>query len=325
MARKAKSPFSDMSLVGIGIPTFLKQPYLPPEKNALRKAGAKAAFLGVPYDRTNLYRTGSELGPRGIRCSSEQYGTYLMDFDLDLEDCYGLVDCGDVPVVTDVVEAHRRTQATVSEILAADAVPLIAGGDHSIPIPCAKALSKRTKGKMGYLHFDAHMDNEPEYGGDLFTNSTHVVRALELRNVRARNVASVGIHGYMNWKEDMALLRNQGHTIFRMEEIVERGIEDVMKEALDIVWDGTDAVYVTIDTDVVDGCMSPGTTAPEPGGLTPREFLKAMRITGERGFDAADVCEYCPDSDIGGAGLRGGVTGRLVCYAFMTLLGARGR
>jgi agmatinase len=94
--------------------------------------------------------------------------------------------------------------------------------------------------------------------------------------------------------------------MYPMREVKERGPEAVIKDALDRVWDGVDGVYVTWDTDSVDAAHAPGTTEPEPGGLTSHEILEAARIIGERGFTALDNVELAPIYDLSG------ITGKLV-------------
>jgi agmatinase len=159
---------------------------------------------------------------------------------------------------------------------------------------------------MGYLAIDAHMDAAYSVDGEKETNASGVARASELPNVRPENVAIVGVRGSLNPREWLQLIRERGINMYPMREVKERGIEPVLKDALDRVWDGTDGVYVTWDTDSVDASHAPGTTEPEPGGLTSHEILAAGRIIGERGFTAIDNVELAPIYDISG------ITGKLV-------------
>jgi catechol 2,3-dioxygenase-like lactoylglutathione lyase family enzyme len=104
-----------------------------------------------------------------------------------------------------------------------------------------------------------------------------------------------------------------------VRELKERGVEPVLKDALDRVWDGTDGVYVTWDTDSVDAAYAPGTTEPEPGGLTSHEVLEIARIVGERGFTAFDNVELAPIYDLSG------ITGKLVWCVLAELLYANAK
>ena len=159
---------------------------------------------------------------------------------------------------------------------------------------------------MGYLAIDAHMDAGYSVDGEKETNCSGIARASRTPNVRPENVAIVGVCGSLNPRGWLQLIRERGINMYPMREVKERGIEPVLKDALDRVWDGTDGVYVTWDTDSVDASHAPGTTEPEPGGLTSHEILAAAKIIGERGFTALDNVELAPIYDISG------ITGKLV-------------
>jgi agmatinase len=228
---------------------------------------------------------------------------------VDLREAYGLVDCGDTRIAVGNAErTHQNVEADVTKILNGGAIPVAIGGDHSLPIPCARALSKflGEDKRMGYLAIDAHMDAGYSVDGEKETNCSGVARASELPNVRPENVAIVGVRGSLNPREWLDLIRERGINMYPMREVKERGVEAVLKDALDRVWDGVDGVYVTWDTDSVDAAYAPGTTEPEPGGLTSHEILDAARIIGERGFTALDNVELAPIYDLSG------ITGKLV-------------
>jgi agmatinase len=208
----------------------------------------------------------------------------------------------------------------LSLILQSGAIPIAIGGDHSLPIPGARALSRFLGEKrMGYLAIDAHMDAAYSVDGEKETNASGVARASELPNVRPENVAIVGVRGTLNPREWLELIRERGINMYPMREVKERGIEPVLKDALDRVWDGTEGVYVTWDTDSVDAAHAPGTTEPEPGGLTSHEILAGARIIGERGFTALDNVELAPIYDISG------ITGKLVWCVLSEALYANAR
>jgi agmatinase len=292
-----------------GIISMLGSPHAPPDQ--VRAAGARAAFLGVPYDGANVCigRPGSALGPQGLRIASQEYFPWSFEWDIDLREAYDMVDCGDTRIaVGNAVRTHENVEADVLTILEGGAIPISIGGDHSLPIPCARALSKflGEDKRMGYLAIDAHMDAGYSVDGEKETNCSGVARASELPNVRPENVAIVGVRGSLNPREWLDLIRERGINMYPMREVKERGMEAVLKDALDRVWDGTDGVYVTWDTDSVDAAHAPGTTEPEPGGFTSHEIMAAGRIVGERGFTAFDNVELAPIYDLSG------ITGKLV-------------
>ena len=127
----------------------------------------------------------------------------------------------------------------------------------------------------------------------------------------------IGIRGSLNTRRQVDFLRERGVRLIPMWEVVRRGIADVMTEALETAGSGTTALYVSFDTDGVDAAYAPGTSGPEPGGLTSREILTAARMIGERGVTIFDIVEYCPAYD------PSGITGKLCCYIIFNLLGAR--
>lgn len=294
--------------MGHGIISMLGSPYVPVDE--LKDSGAGVAFLGVPYEGGNVCigRPGSGLGPQGLRIASQEYFSWSFEWDIDLQEAYGMVDCGDSRIaIGNSQRTHATTQANVKKILEAGAIPVTIGGDHSLPIPCGRALSEHMGEKrMGYLAIDAHMDAGYSVDGEKETNCSGIARASELPNVRPENVAVVGVRGTLNPREWLELIRERGINMYPMREVKERGMEAVIKDALDRVWDGVDGIYVTWDTDSVDSSHAPGTTEPEPGGFTSREIIDAARIIGERGFSAFDNVELAPIYDISG------ITGKLV-------------
>ncbi len=296
--------------------SFLGAPRVAPSAEAIRSHRALAAVLGVPFDQATVYRSGSSHGPRGLRDASEQYLPYLGEFDVDLFETFRLVDCGDVAVVPgDAARSRAAIAAAVGGILAGGAFPILVGGDHSIPIPAMDAVSSHIGGKVGYLHFDAHLDCQPDVAGERFTNWSGVARAVERDNVDDRNVALVGIRGALNPPEQFRFAREHDLAVFTMREITRRGIDAVVGDALDRVTDGTEAFYVTWDTDVIDASAMPGTDGPEPGGLTSAQALRAIELVGGRRPVAMDIVELTPAYD------PAGISTRLACYLIFNVLG----
>lgn len=298
--------------------TFLGAPFVEARAETLRQRQARAAVLGIPYDMGGIFRTGTAAGPRGIREASRQYGGYFFDDDVDLLETFRLVDCGDARMVPASPEKCRAAaKAAAKEIIRSGATGIFLGGDHSLPIPLGQALSEETKGNFGYIVFDANMDAEEEVDGERHSNWSEVCRLLELPNLDPANMVLIGIRGSLNTRRQTEYLRKRGVRIIAMREVIDRGIGDVMTEALALAGRGTEALYVSFDTDGVDAAYAPGTSGPEPGGLTSREILTAARMIGARGVTMFDIVEYCPAYD------PSGITGKLCCYIIFNLLGAR--
>ncbi len=280
------------------LPSFMGAPWIPCRSDAIRDEGAKAVFLGVPYDQATVYRSGSSHAPRALRYVSEMYLPYLGDFDINVFDEFHIADVGDVPMIpADAPRSRAHIERYVNEVLDAGAMPICIGGDHSIPIPIGKALSEHVPGSFGYIHFDAHIDCQPNFAGERFTNWSHVARMIELGNCDPKNVAIVGARGALNPPEQWDFVEEHGIRVYRMNEIEERGIREVVGEALDIVTTGTDTFYCSLDSDVVDASAMPGTDAPEPGGLSAQEMLRACELIGARKPAALDIVELIPAYD----------------------------
>ncbi|MCE2521029.1 MAG: agmatinase family protein, partial [Alphaproteobacteria bacterium] len=260
----------------------------------LKTHGARAALLGIPYDMGGIFRSGTAAGPRGLREASRQYGGYFFDDDVDLLDTFKLVDCGDARMVpANPAQCRAAAKTAAKEIIRSGAIGIFIGGDHSIPIPLGEAISEETQGQVGYIVFDANMDAEEDVDGELNSNWSEVCRLAELDNINPRNMVLIGIRGALNSRRQTEYLRERGIRVIGMREVIGRGIEDVMSEALSLASDGVEALYVSFDTDGVDAAYAPGTSGPEPGGLTSREILTAARMIVAHGAAMFDIVEYC--------------------------------
>lgn len=313
---------SNFAAITSGVVSMLGAPHVPTSQ--LAGSGAKAAFLGFPFDGANaaIERPGSANGPRALRIASNMCFPWSFEWDVDLFEAYGLVDCGDSPLaIGNVQRTHEFVQAEIRTILESGAIPITIGGDHSLCIPGARALSEflGPDKRMGYLQIDAHLDAGVDIGGELQTNCNGLVRASELPNLSVENMAIVGIRGTINVPDWWKAVRERDITVYPMHVVRERGVVETMTEALDRVWDGVDGVYVTFDTDSIDAAFAPGTTGPEPGGFTSHEIIQVGRMIGERGLTAVDNVELAPIYD------PSGVTARLVWEVLSQMLYAHAK
>jgi agmatinase len=148
------------------------------------------------------------------------------------------------------------------------------------------------------IHFDAHADTGDLQFGALVGHGTPMRRLIESGAVRGDRFLQLGLRGY--WPDDATLewMREQGMRSYEMTEIHHRGLNTVFDEALTTVIDGCDGVFLSIDIDVVDPGMAPGTGTPEPGGMTSRELLESIRrICLELPVVGLDVVEVAPPFD----------------------------
>ena len=176
----------------------------------------------------------------------------------------------------------RRKGATRSR--ESGAIPIVLGGDHSITYPSAPPCRRTSpRARLGIVHFDAHADAANATWGNLRRHGTPMRRLIEAGAVAGRNFVQVGLRGYWPAPETLGWMREQGMRWHIMTEIEERGAEAVIADAIAQALDGPDVIYLSVDIDVIDPGMAPGTGTPEPGGMLSRELLRAIRqIVGRR-------------------------------------------
>lgn len=295
--------FSDFDLpVYVGPSTFQKLPWVT-DPAELRSRGVDVAIVGAPFDDAVSHRPGARFGPRAIREANYATGSlhslqqpgYLEPFEV-----LNVVDAGDANIVPAMLErGHAMVYRKVHEVAATGAIPIILGGDHSITWPSATAIAEvRRPGSIGIVHFDAHADTAPEDWGQLAGHGTPMRRLIESGAVKGRNFVQVGLRGYWPPVNVFEWMQEQGMRWHFMREIEERGAEAVVADAIGEALDGPDAVYLSLDIDVIDPGMAPGTGTPEPGGMLTREVLRAIRqIVGAVELAGMDVVEVSPPYD----------------------------
>ncbi len=310
-----------MSILHAGIATFLKAPFVPPDRGALRAAGANVAVLGLPYDSTTVTRPGASHGPRAVRDASSHFAfgsSYHYDYGITLSDYITLVDCGDVEGIPgNAARTFEATERTLDELYAADCFPVLLGGDHATTIPGARALARHARGKMGFIMLDTHLDTAPEIGGETLSHCTPVHRVIDLDNVDGRNVVIIGAHGAANPRLEQDVAERHGITVFTIRQIDGMGIEEVARRALQIAADGTEVTYLSVDIDVLDGAFAWGTCGPEIGGMTGRELVRVLEVLGAGPIGALDVVEVAPMFD------HSGHTPRVAARVVLDVLAAR--
>jgi agmatinase len=293
--------FDDFDLpTYVGPSTFSNLPWVtaPVELQARR---VDVAIVGAPFDDMVTHRPGTRFGPRAIR--EAQYSTgSLNSLQLDVRPFEELtvVDAGDANIVPASWErGHAMIYRKVREVAATGAIPIILGGDHSITWPSASAVAEvRRPGTIGVVHFDAHADTAADSFGQLASHGTPMRRLIESGAVLGRNFVQVGLRGYWPPAEVLEWMREHGLRWHLMTEIEERGAEAVIADAIAEALDGPDAIYLSVDIDVVDPGAAPGTGTPEPGGLQPRELLRAIRqIVGAVELAGMDIVEVSPPYD----------------------------
>jgi agmatinase len=284
----------------VGPTTFANLPWVTDPAELLSRA-VDVAIIGAPFDDMVTHRPGARFGPRAIREAQYSVGS-LNSLQLGVEPFEHLVvvDAGDANVVPANHErAHAMIYRKVREVAESGAIPIILGGDHSITWPSATAVAAvRRPGSVGIVHFDAHADTAPDFYGQLSSHGSPMRRLIESGAVRGRNFVQVGLRGYWPPVDVLEWMREQGLRYHFMTEIEDRGAEAVVADAIAEALDGPDAIYLSVDIDVVDPGLAPGTGTPEPGGLLSRELLRAIRqIVGAVTLAGMDIVEVSPPYD----------------------------
>ena len=282
-----------LDLPFVGVATFGKRPL----QTDWSKLEADAAVLGAPFDAGTQWRSGARFGPRAVREASTLFsfghaGAYDHEDDRTyLGGEVRIVDMGDADIVhTDTKKSHANIEAGVRAILAAGALPVVIGGDHSVNIPCIRAYESHAP--FHILQIDAHLDFVDERHGVRHGHGNPMRRAAEqahvsgLTQVGIRNVSSTAKEGYDD-------ARTMGSDILSVRQARRLGPEGVAARIPD------DApVYVTLDIDAFCPSIAPGTGTPSHGGFLYYEVLELLQSVARRhnvvGFDLVEVA---PDYD----------------------------
>jgi agmatinase len=293
--------FSDYDLpTYVGPTTFMNLPWIE-DPAELRARNVDVAIVGAPFDDAVSHRPGARFGPRAIREAQYTSGSiHSLQLGNEPFDLLTVVDAGDANIVPAWIErAHALIHRKVRDVAATGAIPIVLGGDHSITWPSATAVAEvRRPGSIGIVHFDAHADTANDDWGVLAGHGTPMRRLIESGAVRGSNFVQVGLRGYWPPVETFEWMQANGLRWHFMTEIEERGAEAVVDDAIAEALDGADAIYLSIDIDVVDPGLAPGTGTPEPGGLLSRELLRAIRrIVGAVELAGMDIVEVSPPYD----------------------------
>jgi guanidinobutyrase len=266
-------------------------------------AGAGAVIIGAPFDGGTSHRPGCRFGPQAIRVTDylphDGHRPHLaLDVDPLVE--LGVVDVGDVEMPSgDTERSLERLERAVETVARSGAVPVILGGDHTIALPDVTGVARHVGwGRVSVIHFDAHADTGDTQFGSLLGHGTPMRRLIESGATRGDRFLQIGLRGYWPEPETLAWMGEQGMRSYEVAEVVGRGLDACLAEASAIALDDCDAVFLSVDVDVVDPGSAPGTGTPEPGGLSARALLDAVRrLAMEVPVAGVDVVEVAPPYD----------------------------
>jgi guanidinopropionase len=274
-----------------GVPTFLRSPFQPDFKDT------DIGLIGVPYSGGNSIERMQYLGPRAVRNRSTAYHRAHREFRINPFELVRVCDLGDAPMprVLNPDLAAEDFQAWFQKVFEAGITPVSIGGDHSITWPILRAARKsRFPAPLGMIHFDSHTDAAPAMDGTRNHAAGFRIGA-EDGLLDPRRTVQIGIRGHMAslLMDDWA--RANFARVITTQEVVEQGVEPVLREVRGIIGEGP--TYLSFDLDAIDPAYAPGVADPEVNGLTVREVVQLLQ--GFRGVNlmGADIVCYCPPLD----------------------------
>ena len=287
-----------MNLPFTGIATFAKVPYAPD----LETLDADVAVIGAPYDLGTQVRSGTRLGPRGIRNASTIYGMrtpryYDAEFDEIYLDGVRIVDCGDV----DMLHGDPRTcldniQTAIGAILARGALPVTLGGDHAVPIPILRATATPASTASASCRSTRTSTSSTSASACGRATATSCAASPRCRTPAASRRSASAARARPTRPTSSTRAR-MGSVIIGPRRFRELGVAGVLAQI-----PRADRYYVTIDCDGFDPALMPGNGSPSPGGLTYHEGVDLLRGIAELGdvvgFDFVEVAPMYDPTEI---------------------------
>ncbi|WP_055477874.1 agmatinase [Sphaerimonospora mesophila] len=266
-------------------------------------ADADVIIVGAPFDGGTSHRPGARFGPNAIRqtCYLPHDGSRpSLAMRVDALRDLRVLDAGDVETYSGDIEGSLRAiEDAVARIAASGAIPIVLGGDHTVALPDATGVARHHGfGRISMLHFDAHADTGHIEFGHLYGHGQPMRRLIESGAIRGDRFLQIGLRGYWPEPDTLDWMAGQRMRSYEMTEIVARGLDECLTEAYGIALDDCDGVYLSVDVDVCDPGHAPGTGTPEPGGLSARQLLDAVRRTCyELPVVGVEIVEVAPPYD----------------------------
>ena len=239
-------------------------------------SSADYVLFGVPFDGTTSFKAGCRDAPLAIRQVSYNIETYLPFYDLEMTDV-SVHDMGDMYVECLPDLMVEQVADAVNDLMKDEKVPIMMGGEHSVTIGAVQTLKPKW-----YVVCDAHLDMQDEYRGSPFNHDCVTARVSEV----VENIVIIGARS--GCKEEFEYARENYH-LYTADDVEERGIRAVLDEVSELI--GDDSLYLSIDADAIDCCLTPGLGTPEPFGLTPKDVRAVIRRLAKNavGFDYVEV------------------------------------
>lgn len=244
-------------------------------------SSADYVLFGVPFDGTTSFKAGCRDAPLAIRQVSYNIETYLPFYDLEMTDV-SVHDMGDMYVECLPDLMVEQVADAVNDLMKDEKIPIMMGGEHSVTIGAVQTLKPKW-----YVVCDAHLDMQDEYRGSPFNHDCVTARVSET----VENIVIIGARS--GCKEEFEFARENYH-LYTADDVEERGIRGILDEVAELI--GDDSLYLSIDADAIDCCMTPGLGTPEPFGLTPKDVRAVIRRLSKNavGFD---YVEFLPNDE----------------------------
>jgi agmatinase len=247
---------------------------------------SELVVYGAPFDGTTSFRPGTRFGPAHMRNDFLGLETYSPYLDKDLRE-FKLHDSGNVYIpIGNTIGALDSIYETAKKIVGDGKIPFLLGGEHLVTYPAFKAVFEKYPDTY-LLHFDAHTDLRDFFFGEELSHATVIKRCWDL--VGDDRIYQFGIRS----GEKSEFVWSDNHTK------MERYSISTVKEAVEALKDKN--VYITIDLDVMDPSVLPGTGTPEPGGVGFKELMEAIHLLTDVNIVGMDIVELSPQYDTTGA------------------------
>jgi agmatinase len=249
---------------------------------------ASFVLFGVPFEKTSSFRHGADKGPSEIRQASWNFERYDLRTGINFEEIpihdYGNLD---VKKLTSK-ELFEASKTFTSTVLAKQKIPIAIGGDHSITPGIVSAFPK----DIAVLSLDAHMDFRENYKNDIYNHACVIRRIAD--HIPLQNIAVLGLRSAE--KEEHEAAQKQGLFFRDAFTINNTGMKKIIQQTKTLL--NRKKIYLTLDIDVVDPAYAPGTSTPEPFGLTPMQVIEIIEAFSPQ-LIGCDLVEVCPPYDQG--------------------------
>lgn len=247
---------------------------------------SKIVIFGAPFDSTTSYRPGTRFASRTMRAESYGLETYSPYQNLDLED-YAVFDAGDPELCFGDAELALNDITDITRTILNDGkLPMMIGGEHLVTLGAVRAVAEKYP-DLHIIHFDAHADLRDDYLGAKLSHASVLHRCWDI--VGDGKIFQFGIRS--GDRSEFEWGKNHVTTHLFDFETLDEVIEQL----------GDTPVYFTLDLDVLDPSIFPGTGTPEAGGATFKELLEAVLKLGKLNIVGTDINELSPPLDTSGA------------------------